>query len=79
MSQLRIVESLLGVSVKQVACGAAHTVAVSFDHQVYAWGCGANGELVSDALTEHSYFHHIFSLTFHLTLLLQSLLPQKGD
>nr|XP_053632557.1 serine/threonine-protein kinase Nek8-like [Cherax quadricarinatus] len=43
--QLRIVESLLGGSVKQVACGSAHMVAVSVDHQVYAWGCGSNGRL----------------------------------
>ncbi|KAG7153641.1 serine/threonine-protein kinase Nek8-like 1 [Homarus americanus] len=45
VTQLRIVESLLGVSVKQVACGSAHVVAVSVDHQVYAWGCGNNGRL----------------------------------
>ncbi|XP_045600714.1 serine/threonine-protein kinase Nek8 [Procambarus clarkii] len=45
VAQLRIVESLLGVSVKQVACGSAHVVAVSVDHQVYAWGCGSNGRL----------------------------------
>lgn len=44
VAQLRIVESLLGVSVKQVACGSAHVVAVSVDHQVYAWGCGSNGK-----------------------------------
>ncbi|XP_071545245.1 serine/threonine-protein kinase Nek8-like isoform X2 [Panulirus ornatus] len=45
VAQLRIVESLLGVSVQQVACGSAHVVAVSVEHQVYAWGCGSNGRL----------------------------------
>lgn len=50
VAQLRIVESLLGVSVKQVACGSAHVVAVSVDHQVYAWGCGSNGETLIESL-----------------------------
>ncbi|XP_068205822.1 serine/threonine-protein kinase Nek8-like isoform X2 [Palaemon carinicauda] len=45
VSQLKIVESLLGVSIKQIACGTAHVIALSADHQVYTWGCGDNGRL----------------------------------
>lgn len=45
VTQLKIVESLLGVSIKQIACGASHVVALSADQQVYTWGCGDNGRL----------------------------------
>ncbi|ROT68230.1 putative serine/threonine-protein kinase Nek8-like [Penaeus vannamei] len=45
VEQLRIVESLLSISVKEVACGSSHVVALSVDHQVFSWGCGDNGRL----------------------------------
>ena len=45
VAQLKIVDSLLGVSIRQVACGKSHVLALSADQQVYAWGCGDNGKL----------------------------------
>lgn len=43
VGRLRMVESLLGVAVAEVACGAHHILARSVDGAVYAWGCGADG------------------------------------
>ncbi|KAK7066817.1 Serine/threonine-protein kinase Nek8 [Halocaridina rubra] len=45
VAQLKIVESLLGVSIKQIVCGSSHVIALSADKQVYSWGCGDNGRL----------------------------------
>ncbi|KAK3864146.1 hypothetical protein Pcinc_030134 [Petrolisthes cinctipes] len=45
VGRLRMVESLLGVAVAEVACGARHILARSVDGDVYAWGCGIDGRL----------------------------------
>ena len=39
------VESLSKTSIKGVACGYEHTVAVSVDGQVYTWGLNTQGAL----------------------------------
>ncbi|XP_067122738.1 serine/threonine-protein kinase Nek8-like isoform X2 [Centruroides vittatus] len=43
--QPKIVEVLLGLDVTSVACGAAHVVVVTGEHEVYAWGQGSYGQL----------------------------------
>lgn len=45
LSQPKIVEVLLGLDVTSVACGAAHVVVVTGEHEVYAWGQGLHGQL----------------------------------
>ena len=42
--QAKIVEKLLGCEVVQVSCGASHVIAITNEHEVYAWGRGENGE-----------------------------------
>ena len=37
--------SLLGLSVRAVACGAAHSLAVTLQGEVYSWGLGGSGQL----------------------------------
>lgn len=37
-------EALLGYEVIQVSCGASHILAVTNEHEVFAWGRGDNGE-----------------------------------
>eukprot|EP00966_Prymnesium_polylepis_P088417 2046004-Prymnesium_polylepis.2 len=39
------VAALEGHKIVQVACGAAHTVALSADREIWAWGSGAFGQL----------------------------------
>ncbi|KAJ8306380.1 hypothetical protein KUTeg_016925 [Tegillarca granosa] len=41
----KIVEALLGYGVIQVSCGASHVLAVTNEHEVFAWGRGDNGRL----------------------------------
>ncbi|RUS85141.1 hypothetical protein EGW08_007105 [Elysia chlorotica] len=43
--QAKIVEALLGYEVVQVSCGASHVLAVTNEHEVFAWGRGDNGRL----------------------------------
>ncbi|XP_022248106.1 serine/threonine-protein kinase Nek8-like isoform X2 [Limulus polyphemus] len=45
VSQPKIVEELLGVDVKAVACGSSHVVVLTREHTVYTWGRGQNGRL----------------------------------
>ncbi|XP_072019218.1 serine/threonine-protein kinase Nek8-like [Amphiura filiformis] len=45
VSQAKIVEALLGYEVDQVSCGQAHVMAVTNEHEVFAWGRGDNGRL----------------------------------
>ena len=44
-SNPRLVESLTGKRMKNIACGAFHTVAVTDLENVYAWGRGSKGRL----------------------------------
>ena len=44
--QAKIVEKLLGFEVTSVACGASHMIAVTNEHEVFAWGRGDNGESI---------------------------------
>lgn len=41
----RVIQSLCAERVKQVACGSAHSLAVTEDGVVYAWGYGSDGQL----------------------------------
>jgi hypothetical protein len=41
----RVIQSLCTERVKQVACGSAHSIAVTEDGIVYAWGYGSDGQL----------------------------------
>ena len=41
----RIVDLLLSIRVIQIACGDAHTVALSGDGRLYSWGGGGCGQL----------------------------------
>ncbi|XP_061577145.1 E3 ISG15--protein ligase HERC5-like [Cololabis saira] len=41
----RIPDALSNISVSQVACGSQHSVALSRDGQVYAWGKNSRGQL----------------------------------
>ena len=43
VTQAKIVEALLGYEVIQVSCGASHVLAVTNEHEVFAWGRGDNG------------------------------------
>ncbi|XP_035826052.1 serine/threonine-protein kinase Nek8 isoform X2 [Aplysia californica] len=45
VTQAKIVEALLGYEVTQVSCGASHVLAVTNEHEVFAWGRGDNGRL----------------------------------
>ncbi|BFY99642.1 hypothetical protein BsWGS_02682 [Bradybaena similaris] len=45
VTQAKIVEALLGYEVVQVSCGASHILAVTNEHEVFAWGRGDNGRL----------------------------------
>lgn len=40
-----LVDSMRGVTVTAVACGAHHTLCLSDEGQIYSWGRGANGRL----------------------------------
>lgn len=42
-TQAKIVETLLGYEVIQVSCGASHVLAVTNEHEVFAWGRGDHG------------------------------------
>lgn len=41
----KAIESLAGVSIRKAAAGGGHTVAITDDSQLYAWGRGRNGQL----------------------------------
>ena len=41
----KVIQSLCTERVKQVACGSAHSIAVTEDGIVYAWGYGSDGQL----------------------------------
>ncbi|XP_071952550.1 serine/threonine-protein kinase Nek8-like [Antedon mediterranea] len=43
--QAKIVEALLGYEITMVSCGASHVMAVTNEHEVFAWGRGDNGRL----------------------------------
>ena len=43
--KLRSVDYLIGVSVSKVVCGKNHVLALTEDHQVFAWGNGKYGKL----------------------------------
>lgn len=45
ITQAKIVEALLGYEVSHVSCGASHVLAVTNEHEVFAWGRGDNGRL----------------------------------
>ena len=45
VSQAKIVEALLGYEVEQVSCGQSHVMAVTNEHEVFAWGRGDNGKI----------------------------------
>jgi len=40
-----LVPSLVGIFISAISCGAGHTVAISSDGRVYAWGMGGQGQL----------------------------------
>ncbi|PVD23797.1 hypothetical protein C0Q70_17071 [Pomacea canaliculata] len=42
VTQAKIVEALLGYEVVQVSCGASHVLAVTNEHEIFAWGRGDN-------------------------------------
>jgi len=44
-TKAKIVEALLGCEVTSVASGAAHAMALTNDHDLFAWGRGDNGRL----------------------------------
>lgn len=41
----RVIEALLGRNIVYVACGVAHTIALSDDGEVFSWGSGRYGRL----------------------------------
>jgi alpha-tubulin suppressor-like RCC1 family protein len=41
----RLIETLMGINIVQVACGDAHSVALSSDGMIYSWGGGGCGQL----------------------------------
>ena len=41
----KIVEALVGYTVVQISCGAAHVLALTHDNHIYAWGHGGMGRL----------------------------------
>ncbi|XP_070562711.1 serine/threonine-protein kinase Nek8-like [Ptychodera flava] len=45
VTQAKIVEALLGFEVILVSCGTSHVIAITNDHEVFAWGRGDNGRL----------------------------------
>lgn len=45
VAQAKIVEALLGYEVTQVSCGMSHIMAVTNEHQIFAWGRSDNGRL----------------------------------
>jgi len=38
---------------RQVSCGANHTIAVTTDDHIYAWGSGLNGRLGINIVSEN--------------------------
>jgi alpha-tubulin suppressor-like RCC1 family protein len=42
--QAKIVEDLLGYEVVNVSCGASHILAVTNEHELFAWGRGESGK-----------------------------------
>ncbi|KAG9416335.1 hypothetical protein AC1031_000736 [Aphanomyces cochlioides] len=44
-SVARVVETLLGNPIRQVACGGFHTAAVTESGEIYTWGGGEHGQL----------------------------------
>ncbi|XP_077981565.1 serine/threonine-protein kinase Nek8-like [Glandiceps talaboti] len=49
VTQAKIVEALLGFEVILVSCGTSHVIAITNDHEVFAWGRGDNGRLGLDS------------------------------
>lgn len=47
-------EKLLGFEVVEVSCGASHMLAVTNEHEVFAWGRGDNGRLGLGSQDSHS-------------------------
>ncbi|XP_064624629.1 serine/threonine-protein kinase Nek8-like [Lineus longissimus] len=45
VTQAKIVEALLGYEVVNVSCGASHVLAVTNEHELFAWGRGESGRL----------------------------------
>ncbi|RDD38533.1 Serine/threonine-protein kinase Nek8 [Trichoplax sp. H2] len=41
----KIVESLIGYEIVNVSCGASHIMAITAEHELFAWGRGDNGRL----------------------------------
>ncbi|EDO46185.1 predicted protein [Nematostella vectensis] len=53
VSQAKIVEDLLGFEVEDISCGSSHIMAVTADHEVFAWGRGDNGRLGTGSQQEY--------------------------
>lgn len=45
VTQARIVEALLGCEIVKISCGVSHVLAITNEHEVFAWGLGENGRL----------------------------------
>ena len=69
----KIVEKLLGFEVTSVACGASHMVAVTNEHEVFAWGRGDNGWYCM-RLSRRRFVLHLHELA-NVTTIRITLLP----
>ena len=56
------VEGLEGLNVKQVSCGRNHTLCVTEDGNVFAWGDGYEGALGLGSKNSHKHPVHISGL-----------------
>ena len=48
-SRPRLIEALISRDTLTVSCGEAHTVALTTDSSVFAWGKGEHGRLGNDS------------------------------
>jgi alpha-tubulin suppressor-like RCC1 family protein len=55
------VAGLEGVRIAQTACGRTHTLAISEDGKLYAWGANYEGALGSGGKTDQVAYHFLTS------------------
>ena len=89
-TKAKIVEALLGCEVTLISAGATHVMALTNDHDLFAWGRGDNGRLGFEVGSEHggclfvecdlSCFVYVYTQTFtpKITYILQKIFILKN-
>ncbi|CAL4160779.1 unnamed protein product, partial [Meganyctiphanes norvegica] len=68
VTQLQLVEALLGISAIQISCGAQHMAVLSQEKQVYIWGTGDNGRLGIGTRSKQLWPQHVDLDDLHMEI-----------